>query len=161
MKRVGSPTGPALHEGKPFRLNGPIRHVSLLFGAKQSDKIRAFGDLRFSKTNLSFVVATPIKLPSRGHLVEISNIGYAGRRDWPFPKSDHEASYRKISLDPLHAKLSAISMRPPTDDRWYGLFSRTMVFGAVAAVLHYNVFSRMVAELHTNLFGAPASMLLF
>ena len=30
-----------------------------------------------------------------------------------------------------------------------------MLFGAVAEVLHYNFFSRIVAELRTKLFGAP------
>ena len=48
-----------------------------------------------------------------------------------------------------------VTLRRPTDGRWYGFCPRTLLFGATAAVLHYNGFSRIVAVLANILFGLP------
>ena len=129
--------------------------MAFRFGVEQSDKLRACDDLRHARTNLACVVETPIKLVCWDHLVEIANLVNDGKRDWAFIKADHEAAYKQLPMCMGHQKLAVIALRSPADDRWYGFFSRTMVFGAVAAVLHYNVFSRILSEITTKLFGIP------
>ena len=54
-----------------------------------------------------------------------------------------------------HSQLAVIALKCPSDKQRYGFLSRTMVFGAVAAVLHYNVFSRTLAELVNHYLGMP------
>ena len=51
--------------------------------------------------------------------------------------------------------MSAVAPNRPDDGRRYGFFSSDLLFGSVAAALRYNVFSRIVAELFTRLFGMP------
>ena len=58
-------------------------------------------------------------------------------------------------MEGQHAHLAAIDLRSPSDKLRYGFIIRTMVFGAVSAVLHYNVFSRAISEIPTNLVGSP------
>ena len=48
-----------------------------------------------------------------------------------------------------------MSLRCPTDGRRYGFLSRTLLFGAAAAVLRYNCFSRILAVLANRIFGLP------
>ena len=70
-------------------------------------------------------------------------------------KADREAEYKQIPLDEAHSKLAVIALRSPTDGKWYGFFSRTLMFGAISAVLHYNLFSRLLTELVNKLLGTP------
>ena len=58
-------------------------------------------------------------------------------------------------MDYSHAKLAVVASRPPRDNKWYGFVSRTMMFGAIAAVLRYNVVSRLLSELVPKLLGIP------
>ena len=46
-------------------------------------------------------------------------------------------------------------MRSPGDNQWYGFISRTMMFGAIAAVLRYNVFARLLSEIVAQILGIP------
>ena len=146
---------PLCSDSKPFALNNPELNVAFRFGVEQSDKLRAFDDIRHSRTNLACVVETPIKLVSWDHLTELTHLVNTNDRDWAFFKADHEAAYKQLPLDYCHSKLSVIALRPPHDHRWYGFISRTMMFGAIAAVLHYNVFSRILSEVVSKLFGIP------
>ena len=98
---------------------------------------------------------TPIKLVSWGHLAELSNLVNSGRRDWAFFKADHDAAYKQLPTEARHSQLAVIALRSPSDKRGYGSIIRAMVFGAVADVLHYNVLSRKISEIPTQLFGAP------
>ena len=43
--------------------------------------------------------------------------------------------------------------RSPSDNKWYGFLSRTLLFGEVAAVLRYNCSSRIIAALTNLRFG--------
>ena len=54
------------------------------------------------------------------------------------------------------ARLEAVTLRNPADGCRYIFRSRTLRFGAVATVLRYNVFSRIVDGLCARLFGIPA-----
>ena len=53
------------------------------------------------------------------------------------------------------SKLAAIALKNAADGQRYGFLSRTLMFGAVASVIHYNVFSRILAELTCKIFGIP------
>ena len=48
-----------------------------------------------------------------------------------------------------------VALRFPSDGRWYGFWSLTLLFGASDAVLHYNAFSRIVAVWANKIFGIP------
>ena len=150
--------------GRPFPLcakqgscahSNPKLNIAFRLGVDQGEKLRACGDLRYSRTNLSCVVETPIKLVRWGRLSELSNVVNNQAKDWSFFKADHEAAYKKLPLGYFHAKLAVAALRSPGDNQRYGFISRTMMFGAVAAVLHYNVFSRLLSELVSQLLGIP------
>ena len=146
---------PLCSEDRPFVLNNPELNIAFRFGVEQSSKLRACDDLRHSRTNLACIVETPIKLVSWDHLAELTHLVNDGSRDWDFMKADHEAAYKQLPLDHYQAKLAVIALRSPVDGKWYGFISRTLMFGAIAAVLHYNVFSRLLSELVSKLLGIP------
>ena len=146
---------PLCSKGRPFVLENSKLNIAFRFGVAQGEKLRACDDLRHSHTNLSCVVETPIKLVSWDHLAELTNLVNDGSRDWAFFKADHEAAYKQLPLDYSHAKLAVVALRSPIDGRWYGFLSRTMMFGAISAVLHYNVFSRLLSEIVSKLLGIP------
>ena len=129
--------------------------IAFRFGVEQSDKLRACDDLCHARTNLACVVETPIKLVSWDHLAELSNLANTSDRDWALFKADHEAAYKQLPLDYNHTKLAVIALRSPVDGQWYGFLSRTLMFGAVSAVLHYNVLPRLLSELVSQLLSIP------
>ena len=57
--------------------------------------------------------------------------------------------------------IASIAIRSPKDKRRYGFISRTMVFGAVAVLIRYNVFPRPLSEFFTQLFLGFHHVLLF
>ena len=69
-------------------------------------------------------------------------------------KADHEAFHRQ-PLDPRDQAHAAIARLRPVSKKWYGFFSRALVFGATSAALHYNVFSRLVTALVNQMLGIP------
>ena len=146
---------PLCSANRPFVMNNPELRIAFRFGVGQSLKLRGCDDLRHSRTNLACVVETPIKLVSWDHLAELTHFVNTGSRDWGFFKADHEAAYKQLPLDFPHAKLAVVPLRSPTDGLCYGFVSRTMMFGAIAAALHYNVFSRLLSELVSKLWAFP------
>ena len=48
-----------------------------------------------------------------------------------------------------------IALPNQADGLWYGFWPRALLFGASAAVLRYNAFSRIVAILANKIFGLP------
>ena len=101
------------------------------------------------------MVETQIMLVSGGHLAEMCKIIRASGRDWHFPKAGHEAAYRKLPLEWGRISLAGVSLRSPQDGRWYGFTSRTVMFGAISAVIYYAIFPRIIAELTCRIFGTP------
>ena len=146
---------PLCASNSPFVLHNPELNIAFRFGVEQGSKLRACDDLRRSRTNFPCVVETPIKLARWDHLAELTNLVNDGSRDWVFFIADHEAAYKQLPLDYSHAKLAVIALRSPHDGRWYGFLSRTLMFGAIAAVLRYNVFSRLLSELVSKLLVIP------
>ena len=90
-----------------------------------------------------------------GHVTQLCRSTAKSSYDWSFFKADHQEAYKQLPLDPSETNLAIIGLRNPADKQRYGFYSRTLVFGAVSAVLHYNVFSRILAEIFTRLFGIP------
>ena len=150
---------------EPFPLNFPSSsscvladrklNIAFRFGVDQGGKLRACDDLKRSLTNLACSVLTPIKLVSWDHVAELCRLVSSAAFDWEFSKADHEADYKQLPLEGKHSQLAVIALKGPKTKRRYGFFIRTMVFGAVAAVLHYNVFSRTLAELANHFLGIP------
>ena len=102
---------------------------------------------------------TPIKLVYWDHLSHLSRLVASSGKSRYFSKSDHEAAYKQLSMVWSHSYLSVIALRNPRDKQRYGLLIRTMVSGAVAAVLRYNVFTRIAAELSAKILGIPVVFL--
>ena len=146
---------PLASVSEPFVLLDKKLNIAFRFGVSQADKLRACDDLRYSLTNLACVVHTPIKLASWDHLAEMCRLVQDTKKDWHLFKADHEAAYKQLPLEWSQSKLAVVALRRPSDGRWFGFFSRTLLFGAIAAVIHYNVFSRIISELMCRLFGIP------
>ena len=130
-------------------------NVTFRFAALQMDKVRACGDFKYGRVNLARTVRTPITLPTWDHIGQLC-LGVLGSDvDWAFFKADHEAAYKNWPLSPDQANRCIAALRSPSDGLWYGFLHRTLLFGAAAAVLHYNCFSRIVAVLANLIFGLP------
>ena len=50
-------------------------------------------------------------------------------------KTDRDAAYKKFPTDPAGQANAAISLRRPKSGNWFGIVTRTLVFGAVADVI--------------------------
>ena len=70
-------------------------------------------------------------------------------------KADHKAAYKQLPIDPADQETAIIALRHPSNSRWYGFVTRALIFGSVAAVLHYNVFSRIIVALVNRYLGIP------
>ena len=114
-----------------------------------------FDDLKRSKANLTCTVETPIRLLSWDKIALIYAMLAAGGVDWVMFKADRKAAYEQLPIDPADQNAAIISLRHPTEHRWYGFLTRALIFGSVAAVLHYNVLSRLIVVLVNRYLGIP------
>ena len=130
-------------------------NITFRFAAVQLEKIRPCGDFKYGLVNLACANRAPIKLPTWGHIGQICLEVRDTGREWGFFKADRKAAYKNLPLNPDQAPLCTVALRNPTDSRWYGFLPRTLLFGAAAAVLRYNCFSRIIAALANCLFGLP------
>ena len=133
---------------------GPI-NVSFRFGVGQMGNLRACDDLKYGPANLYCSVWAPIKLPTWDHIAQLAARARKTKCAWPFFKADHESAYKQLPLDPNEQNLPVVTLRHPVTGIWHAFVPRALLFGAVAAVLHYNCFSRAVAVLFTKLAGIP------
>ena len=62
----------SLSASSPFKLKSHARSIASRIGVAQAGEIRAYGDLRYSHTNLACEVRTPIDLISRCHIADLS-----------------------------------------------------------------------------------------
>ena len=134
-------------------------NVAFIFAVRQSEKVRACDDLRHSNTKLGAVAASPITLPTWGIVAQLCLLIADKPRDWGLAVNDRESAYNHHPLTPDHADLAAIALRSPDGGRLYGFMPRTQVFGSVASVMHYNIFSRMfvVVVVANRLLGIPVA----
>ena len=98
----------------------------------------------------------PIQLVSWDHLAQLCRRPCGKSRDWALLKADHEAAYEQLPLRPQDQSRAIIALKHPVTGKWFGFGSHTLVFGATAAVLHYNVFSRLINALANRLLGIPS-----
>ena len=136
-----------------YAANGVV--IAFRFGVDQQDKIRSCDDLKYSTTNEYCTVWTPIKLPTWDHLAQISLDLKDTNEPWIFFKQDHASAYKQLPLDPDHAKFAMVALRHPKLGTWFAFSPRSLLFGAEAAVTHYNCFSRALAVLTNKIFGIP------
>ena len=106
-------------------------------------------------TNLECAVYTPVNLVSWDHIAHLSHLLSEGKRELGAIKEDREAAYKQLPIGPDDQSLTIIALRCPKDNERYGFVTRTRVFGAVASVLHYDVFPRSVSALVCRVFGIP------
>ena len=138
---------------RTYANNGAV--IAFRFGIDQQDKIRSCDDLKYSTTNEYCTVGTPIKLPTWDHLSQIALDIKDTNRPWIFFKLDHASAYKQLPIDPAHAKLAMVALREPATGAWHAFPPRSLLFGAEAAVTHYNCFSRALAVLTNKIFGIP------
>ena len=140
-----------LADGSTSSLN-----ISFRFAVSQSSKVRACDDLKDSLTNRLCSVETPIKLPDWDLLGAMSLlISSSSKKNWVLVKADDTSAYKNLPLRPSDSFLTAIALWNSAQKAWFAFLPRTLLFGATAAVLHYNVFSRILAAILNRLFGIP------
>ena len=105
--------------------------------------------------DLACSVHAPIQLVSWGNIARLSHLLSRDGVDWVLMKADHEAAYKQLPIGPRDQRRAIVSLRHPRTHIWHGFVTRTLIFGSVAAVLHYNVFSRIVVALINRIFGLP------
>lgn len=130
-------------------------NISFRFGVEQSSKLRACDDLKYGTANTYCAVMTPIKLPTWDHIAQMAAIVRPARCAWSFFKADHASAYKQLPLGPSGRPTSAVALREPRSGAWRAFSPRALLFGSVAAVLHYNCVSRAVAAVFTKVTGIP------
>ena len=148
-------TRPLSASGRPAGHGSDSYNIAFRFGVAQADKLRACDDLRHSLTNVACAVATPIQLVSWDHVAQLSKLMCTDNRPWQLFKADHEAAYKQLPIRLSDQRTAIIALRHPTSGNWFGFKSRTLMFGSVAAVLHYNCFARSISTIATILLGIP------
>lgn len=118
-----------------MRINAAFR-----FPVLQLDKIRACDDLKYGRVYHCAADVTPIKLPTWDHISQMFLKVAGSATDWPFFKADRDSAYKNLPLNPDQSHLAVVTLRSPDDDLRYGFAPRTLLFGASAAVQHYNCF---------------------
>ena len=146
---------PLTASGRPIGQPKGGYNIVFRFGAEQADKLRACGDLKHGLANKACQIPTPIKLVSWCHVSQLFRRYASDGRDWALFKADHEAAYKQLPLDAQDQAAAIIALRHPTSGKWFGFRPRTLMFGSVAAVLHYNIFSRLITALFNRLFRIP------
>ena len=142
-------------DGLPAELSGDAVNIAFRFRVSQAEKLRACDDLRHSLTNETCAVMTPTQLVSSDHIAQLFKLLRGDGRSWHLLKADHEAAYKQLPLRLKDQGAAVIALRHPESSLWYSFKSRTLMFGAVAAVLHYNCFARSISSLACILFGIP------
>ena len=129
--------------------------IAFRFGVDQMDKLRSCDDLKYSTTNMYCTVWTPIKLPTWDHIGQMTLEVANSNRPWSFMKMDHEAAYKQLPIDSDQTKYAMVALRHPTTLEWHAFPPFSLLFGAEAAVIHYNCYSRTVAILINRILGIP------
>ena len=151
-----SPPYPIGESGRPTDLHSDGFNIAFRLGGEQSDNLRACDDLNHSLANAACRVRTPIELVPRGNVSQLCRSYATDGREWALFNADHEAAYKQLPLDPADQPYAIIALRNPVAGRWHGFRSMTLMFGSVAAVLQYDVLSRLITAIFNRLL-APRS----
>ena len=125
-------------EGGPGRLAGNAYNSAFRFGVSHAGNLRARGDYRHRLTKEACAVSSPVHVVSWGRIAQISRIVCPGGRERHLFKADREAAYKQLPLRTAGQASAIIALRRPASGVWFGFVSRTLMFGSVAAVVHYN-----------------------
>ena len=150
-----SPHTPLFGDGKPLEWRSKRYRISHRLVVIQSHKMRARDDLKRTMSNLAFTLEAPIQLVSRGNIAQISHILSADGGDWVLFKADRRVAYIQLPIDPSDPAAAIVALRHPGENRRYGFVARTLICGSAAAVLRFNVLSRMIVALVNRYLGIP------
>ena len=90
-----------------------------------------------------------------GNIAHLANLLSAHGGDWVMFKADRKAAYKRLPLEADDQAAAIAALRRPSGNRWYGFATRALIFGSVAAVIHYNVISRILTALVNRYLGIP------
>ena len=131
-------------------------NIAFRFPVIQPGKVRACDDCRHSTLNDFCVIATPLSLPSWGHIVECVRRVSPGNFNVSFAVADQWPAYKCEPLHPDNIPLCALAIWNPHTSKFFGSKPLTQLFGSTDAVLNYNVLSRIIASLANRIFAIPA-----
>ena len=117
--------------------------------------MRDCSDLKHSMANLACGAETPIRLISWYNVSQISQMLSEDWGDWVLRKESRADAYKQLPSVPDGQSAASIALIHPGENRWYGFFTRTLIFGSVPAVLRYNGLSRMIVALVSLYLGIP------
>ena len=129
--------------------------IAFRLGVEQAGKLRACDDFKHGLTNQACRARTPIELVSWGRLSQLRRTFAKDGRDRALFTADHEAASKQLPLGPADQLYAIVALRCPTSGIWYGFRSRALVCGSAAAVVHYNVFPRLITAISNRTFGVP------
>ena len=148
-------------QGSDILFKGCGINAAFRFAVIQGRKVRACDDMRHSLTDRGCDVLTPIKLAPWGRVAHISNLFAAKGLGCNFPKADHRDAYKSLPVCPRQTKLAVVVRKNPDGGKWYAITGRTLLFGSISSVLHYNILSRGIAELMGEISGIPLACFFF
>jgi len=129
----------------------PVRR----FGVSQSGKLRACDNCRRSGTNNAAMVLSKLRLPMPEDLAEVASIVGGRKTGVDVFICDHRSAFKQLPVFPGHSDLALVTLARPADGAIFCFRPRTLVFGASAAVLGYNVVARTIASVFVRLFNIP------
>ena len=130
-------------------------NIAFLFGVDHADKLRACDDLKHNHVDRYCSVWAPIKLPTWDRIAQMCLGVKEDLRERPFFKADRESAYKQLPMGPKHHNLAMGSIRNPDTGERAVFPPKALLFGAVAAVLRYNCFSRLPPAMFNKIFGIP------
>ena len=142
-------------EGGPVPFSLCSAEAAFRLGVSHGEKLRECADLRRIMLILRAAVLTPTALPARCHLAQMTKSIHTTRTGRFFLKGDRASAYKQLPLDPKYATLTAVSLRRPLSGRWMGFIPKALPFGAAAAVIHYNCYSRSLAVIISRYLDIP------
>ena len=75
--------------------------------------------------------------------------------DFVLFKAGREEAYKQLPTDPSDQRNAIVALRRPATTLWRGFVTLTMIFGSIAALLHYNVMSLILVALTNRAMGIP------
>ena len=121
----------------------------------QTDKIHACDDPKYGRVDAFYGDRAPISLPTWGHIGEIRLRVADTERERPFSKTDHESAYKNLPLTPDSARLCLIEFSQSIWRITVRILATYPTFGASAAVLRCDAFSRIAEFRAREIFGFP------
>ena len=139
----------------PSGCGADYANAAFRFTVIQMGESRAGGDLKYGCANAACATRTPISLPTWGHIGQIFLDISKTDLPWSLSKVDQKSAYKNLPLNPDQSAACIATLRNPSDGLLCGFHPRTLLFGAVAAVLHYNCFSLILAVSANLILGIP------